>query len=111
LKFGAESLDIDMNYFQGDAAAFRALFGIDPAGVVSEPGEPNPVQEYGRVAVKQLNLREKYGVGQRIAGQLFETTRVEVLERQMVGSDTWAHVRAEGWVAEHWYGQTLLKKD
>lgn len=109
LDYGAESKDIDMNYFHGDAAAFRALFGIDPAGVVSDPNQPQPAPTRLKVAVKALNMRDQAGNGQRIGAQLFGPTQVEVLERQQIGTNTWAKVRVEGWCAEKWYGQDLME--
>jgi len=107
LKFGAESKDIDMNYFHGDLAAFNAFFGLAPQ---DEPPAPVVQDEILRVAVGSLNLRSQPGtLRTTITGQLFQDSQVTLLERQQMGADTWAKVRVEGWMAEKYRGQEYLK--
>jgi GH25 family lysozyme M1 (1,4-beta-N-acetylmuramidase) len=52
LEFGAESIEIDMNAFNGDEAAYRAYFGL--GGEVPQSGE---TMFYGRNKTTLTNIR------------------------------------------------------
>lgn len=53
-KYGVESLNIDLNYFNGDEQAFRARFGL---GAVTQP---SPSEEAMRVSAMYQNKEVKY---------------------------------------------------
>lgn len=51
-KYGVESKNIDLNYFNGDEAQFKTVFGV---GAMPETGEPTPV-ENEPVTVQSVEL-------------------------------------------------------
>jgi uncharacterized protein YgiM (DUF1202 family)/GH25 family lysozyme M1 (1,4-beta-N-acetylmuramidase) len=82
--YGVESKGIDLNYFNGDAEAFRKRFGI------SEP-PPNGGDEY-RV---ELNIREGPGMDEDVVGALKQDEVLEVLDTTV--DESWMQVkRADG---------------
>ncbi len=88
--YGVESLGIDLNYFNGDAAAFRARFNI--------PDTPPPSNTKYKI---DLSLRESPDVNSASMGILVHDELVEKLDENDAG--TWFKVQREngesGWTA------------
>lgn len=106
-QFGAESKDIDMNYFRGNKAEFCKFFDLqcDEEPIVEEP----KIQKMC-VNVRSLNLRTIPGKEQStIIGQAFQDTEVVVLDRQILGEDIWIKVQMEGWMAQQFQGYRYMR--
>lgn len=85
--YGVESLNIDLNYFNGDLAAFEQRFGV----VVGPPPPPPPPGKNYRVTVTSLKVREGPGLN---FNQLGSIKLNEVVERLDGNSDnTWLKIR------------------
>lgn len=89
LEYGAESLEIDMNYWYGSPESFRAYFGIGIAPP-TEPGETTMSQWY-RVTASVLNIRDGAGAGNRDIGDLLVGDRIEVEGAPVNG---WLHIKS-----------------
>lgn len=84
---GVESLNIDLNYFNGDLAAFEQRFGV----VVGPPTPPPPPGKNYRVTVASLKVREGPGLS---FNQLGSVKLNEVVERLDVNPDNaWLKIR------------------
>ena len=86
--FGVESLEIDLNYFNGDAEAFALRFGVP---VPEDPIPPDPAGNQYRVNAGTLNVREGPGTNFKAIGFLRRNEIVEALEANPDGS--WLRVR------------------
>ena len=72
--YGVESLEIDLNYFNGDAQGFAQRFGVP---VPPDPTPPDPIGTRYRVNAGTLNVREGPGTNFTAIGFL---RRNEVVE-------------------------------
>jgi hypothetical protein len=110
LEWGAESLDLDGDYYNGTLEQMIAQFKL-PALDGLEP-QPQPLPTTGIVQVAELNLR---GTPERTSnnaiGSLRQGLPVEILERKpdAGGNGEWLKVRAEGWVAGTWAGSEFVR--
>ncbi len=87
--YGVESLNIDLNYFNGDLAAFRARFKLSDSPVPIP--EPEPTSKYFRVTVPSLKVREGPGLDQKQIGSLLLN---EVVYELGANADrTWLNIR------------------
>ncbi len=93
--YGVESKGIDLNYFNGDAVAFRQRFGI------AEPGEPPPGggQVEGKYRV-ELSIRTSPGVDETVIGALQQDEVLELLDTTV--DESWMQVKrtdgTTGWI-------------
>ncbi|MBN2117823.1 MAG: SH3 domain-containing protein [Anaerolineales bacterium] len=87
LGYGAESLEIDLNYFNGDAQAFAQRFDVS---VPEDPTPPETGLQY-RVNAGTLNVREGPGTNYKAIGFFQRNDVVESLESNDNGS--WLRVR------------------
>ncbi|MGQ9489707.1 MAG: phosphodiester glycosidase family protein [Anaerolineae bacterium] len=86
--YGAESKNIDLNYFNGDAAAFRQRFNLTEN---QTPPSPAPGVIY-RVTARALNVREEPSTSSRVIGVLYYN---EIVEGFNTNPDrTWIQIRA-----------------
>ncbi|MGE5777287.1 MAG: SH3 domain-containing protein [Chloroflexota bacterium] len=85
--YGAESKEIDLNYFNGDAQAFAARFNVP---VPEDPTPTDPTGQY-RVNAGTLNVREGPGTSYKAIGFFQRNDVVEALESNADG--TWLRVR------------------
>ena len=97
--YGAESLEIDLNYFNGDAQAFAQRFNVSVPG---DPIPPDPSGNRYRVNAGTLNVRAGPGTSFPAIGFLRRNEIVEALESNADG--TWLRVRRitdnlTGWVS------------
>jgi uncharacterized protein YgiM (DUF1202 family)/GH25 family lysozyme M1 (1,4-beta-N-acetylmuramidase) len=87
--YGVESNGIDLDYFNGDAEAFRQRFGI------SEP-PPSGNEKY-RV---ELSIRKGPGADENVVGTLQQDEVLELLDR--TADESWMQVKREdgttGWI-------------
>ncbi|HLO32523.1 MAG TPA: SH3 domain-containing protein [Anaerolineales bacterium] len=86
--YGAESLDIDLSYFNGDAQAFANRFNVPVPG---DPVPPDPSGNQYRVNAGTLYVREGPGTSYKSIGYLLRNDVVEALETNADGS--WLRVR------------------
>ena len=86
--FGVESLEIDLNYFNGDAEAFARRFGVP---VPEDPIPPDPAGNQYRVNAGTLNVREGPGTNFKAIGFLLRNEIVEALEFN--ADQSWLRVR------------------
>jgi GH25 family lysozyme M1 (1,4-beta-N-acetylmuramidase) len=87
-QVGVESLEVDHNRFNGDAAKFRAIFGTDP--VTTEIGEGMFIYRTKATATPYANLRATPN-GADIGDVPPNTElRVDVIEKDSLGRD-WVH--------------------
>lgn len=110
---GAESAEIDMNYYNGTEAELYKFFGLQAPEQPQQPQQPEEPHEPEYMKVDSINwglkLRSIPESGSRLA-VLDHNTQVEVLERKKLGTDVWCRVRIEGWSAEKHNGYTYLKR-
>lgn len=89
LYYGVESLEIDLNYFNGDAQAFAQRFNVP---VPEDPVPPDdPIGDRYRVTAGTLYVREGPGTNYRSIGNLVRGDIVEVLDVNPGGG--WYRVR------------------
>jgi GH25 family lysozyme M1 (1,4-beta-N-acetylmuramidase)/uncharacterized protein YraI len=95
--YGVESLDIDLNYFNGDTKAFKKRFQLDgtPPG-----GEPST--NWYKVTTAALNVREGPGTNYRVIGTFYLNDVIEGLIASTDGA--WIQARRQsdgliGWVS------------
>jgi uncharacterized protein YgiM (DUF1202 family)/GH25 family lysozyme M1 (1,4-beta-N-acetylmuramidase) len=87
--YGVESLNIDLNYFNGDLTAFRARFNLSDSPVPAP--EPEPTSKYFRVTVPSLKVREGPGLDQKQIGSILLN---EVVYELGANADrTWLNIR------------------
>lgn len=89
LYYGVESLEIDLNYFNGDAQAFANRFNV-PVPTDPIPPEDPRGQRY-RVTAGSLNVREGPGTEYASIGLLAQNDIVEALDTNPLG--TWYRVQ------------------
>lgn len=89
LFYGVESLEIDLNYFNGDAQAFASRFNVP---LPEDPVPPeDPAGNRYRVNAGTLYVREGPGTNFRSIGYLVRNDIVEALESNADGS--WYRIR------------------
>ena len=103
--YGVESLEIDLNYFNGDAEAFAQRFKVP---VPTDPIPPDPAGNRYRVNAGTLNVREGPGTNFKAIGFFRRNEIVEALEANSDGS--WLRVRRlsdglTGWASSCLSGQ------
>jgi GH25 family lysozyme M1 (1,4-beta-N-acetylmuramidase)/uncharacterized protein YraI len=86
-NYGVESLNIDLNYFNGDQTAFEQRFGIT-LGPIPEPTPPG--KNY-RVTVTSLKVRTGPGLSYDQVGSIKLNEVVERLESN--ADETWHKIR------------------
>ena len=97
--YGVESLEIDLNYFNGDPQAFARRFNLS---VPTDPIPPDPTGTRYRVNAGTLNVRQGPGTSFPAVGFFRRNEIVEALEANSDGS--WLRVRRvsdglTGWVS------------
>jgi GH25 family lysozyme M1 (1,4-beta-N-acetylmuramidase)/uncharacterized protein YraI len=106
LSYGVESLEIDLNYFNGDAQAFAARFNVP---VPEDPVPPeDPVGNRYRVSAGSLYVREGPGTSYRAIGSLVRNDIVEALAMNPDG--TWYRIRRLSDGLTGWSSATYLEK-
>lgn len=85
--YGVESLNIDLNYFNGDLEAFQQRFKV----VIGEPPPPTPPGKNYRVTVTSLKVRSGPGLSFNQIGSIKLNEVVERLESNP--DETWHKVR------------------
>lgn len=101
--YGAESLEIDLNNFNGDAQAFAKRFNVP---VPEDPTPPNPQGNQYRVNAGTLYVREGPGTNYKSIGFLRRNEIVEALEASTDGS--WLRVRRLTDGLTGWASSTFL---
>ncbi|HLO13826.1 MAG TPA: SH3 domain-containing protein [Anaerolineales bacterium] len=102
-SYGAESLEIDLDYFNGDAQAFAKRFNVPVPG---DPVPPNPSGNQYRVNAGSLYVREGPGTNFKSVGYLLRNEIVEALETNADGS--WLRVRRISDGLTGWASSTYL---
>jgi len=86
-KYGTESLNVDLNYWNGDMESYWEFFGLD--GETEPPGNGGSMSQWYRVDTAKLNIRDGAGIGNIDIGDLFLGDRVEVEGAPVAG---WGHI-------------------
>ncbi|WKZ34699.1 MAG: SH3 domain-containing protein [Anaerolineales bacterium] len=85
--YGVESLNIDLNHFNGDLTAFRTRFKLSDAPIP----DPEPLSKFFRVTAPSLKVREGAGLTFTQIGSIFLN---EVVEEIGANTDrTWLNIR------------------
>src|SRR5574341_857011 len=100
--YGVESLDIDLNYFNGDAQAFARRFNVP---VPPEP-MPDPIGKKFVVNARTLYVREGPGTNHRAIGYLVRNEIVEALDANF--DRTWLYIRRLSDGLTGWSSATYL---
>lgn len=107
--YGVESLNIDLNYFNGDLDALIARFKL---GNIDFPPAPTP-SNYYRVTVSSLKVRDGAGLSFNQIGSIALNEVVEKLEANADG--TWLKIRKKDGSLTGWsfaaYLQNLSSTD
>ena len=103
ILYGAESLEIDLNYFNGDAQAFANRFNVP---VPEDPAPPEPVGKKYVVNAGALYVREGPGKNYKIKGYLQRNDTVEAYDVNIDG--TWLLVKRESDGLMGWCSITYL---
>ncbi len=85
--YGVESKNIDLNYFNGDLAAFRARFDLSDTPLP----DPLPPSKFYRVTVSSLKVREGPGLTYKQIGSVFLNETVEEIGAN--SDKTWLNIR------------------
>ncbi|GAB1472179.1 hypothetical protein MASR2M66_30570 [Chloroflexota bacterium] len=102
--YGVESLNIDLNYFNGDADAFKQRFGVSSVPVVITPTPPS--NQY-RVTAWSLKVRGGAGLS---FPQVGSVTLNEVVEKISESADgTWLNIRNADGSLTGWCFAAYLK--
>lgn len=88
LLYGAESREIDLNYFNGDAQAFAQRFNVP---IPSDPAPPDPTMMKYVVNTGALYVREGPGTSYKPRGYLQRNDVVEAFDANFDGS--WLQIR------------------
>ena len=106
LFYGVESLEIDLNYFNGDAQAFADRFNVP---LPEDPVPPeDPVGNRYRVTAGTLYVREGPSTTYPALGQLARNDVVEALASNPDGS--WYRIRRLSDGLTGWSSSTYLEK-
>jgi len=105
LHYGAESLEIDLNQFNGDAQAFADRFHVP---VPQDPNPPTPPGDQYRVTATTLYVREGPGTTYPAVGYLVQNDIVVALASNADG--TWLRVQRLTDGLTGWASTTYLKK-
>ncbi|HET9589985.1 MAG TPA: SH3 domain-containing protein, partial [Anaerolineales bacterium] len=101
--YGVESLEIDLNYFNGDAQAFARRFNVP---VPQDPIPPDPAGNRYRVNAGSLYVREGPGTSFKAVGYLLRNEVVEAIGSNADGS--WLQVRRMSDDLTGWASSTYL---
>lgn len=71
--------------------------------------EPKPEPTRIRVVTQRINIRGGPGLSNLVKGQLWQGSEAEIMEIIRQGSETWARVSIDGWVAAEYNSQTLAE--
>ena len=104
LAYGVESLNIDLNYFNGDLDAFKLRFKL---GNITFPPPP-PMSNNFRVTVASLKVRKGPGLA---AEQIGGLTLNEIVERIGTSPDgTWLNIRKKDGSLTGWSFAAYLQQ-
>jgi len=104
LEYGAESLDIDLNYFQGTVAEFDERYGAETIVVVPPPPPPVVAKYFGVVKVAKVNVRALRSAGADDVGDLFRGTEVFGDEITTIAGYDWLRLVAGPGYPEKYVG-------
>lgn len=106
--YGVESLNIDLNHFNGDLEQFRARFGLSD----TQPPPPPPSNMY-RVTVQSLKVREGPGLTYNQIGSIKLNEIVEKIDAN--ADNTWLNIKQTDGSLTGWsfagYLQNLSETD
>lgn len=105
IYYGAESLDLDEDTFNGDDTLFKQFFGEE----LPQKFQPQPPAEEGtyEVIANILNIRSGPGINYPIIGKLSKGNLVKPLDFQ--GKDIWIKTD-KGYVCMSYNGNRYLRK-
>lgn len=99
LYYGAESYDLDMDWYNGSLEQMIERYKLPDLGMPSEPESvPDPDHQLWRVSTDVLNVRAAPNLEASVTWQLTRGDVVEAIEYQNDSSYLWAK-HAKGWSA------------
>lgn len=108
LAYGAESKQIDVNWYNGSVEQMYQEFAIPWAIEPEEPEEPP--EGLTLKALRTVNVRKAPHTGAAVLGKLYAGDTVQV--SNVSGSDVWVYdERLGGYVAMQYKGVTYLAKE
>jgi lysozyme len=105
LKYGVESLQIDMDYFNGNQEDFDNF--ISKKAVTTPTTENTLLNSLGFEVISQMNIRSGPGTQYPITG--YVSTGEEVSPIDFGGDDAWIQTK-NGWVCKSRKGKNFLNK-
>ncbi len=106
--YGVESLNIDLNYFNGDTAALQQRFDLVDTPIPDPDPDPEPASKKYRVTVPSLKVRKEASL---TAAQIGSILLNEVVEEIGANADrTWLHIRKMDGSLTGWSFAAYLQK-
>lgn len=101
--YGAQSDDIDLDRFNGDAAKFKQIFGVDPHPVGTPPVTfPKPL----KILIPTLNIRNGSNSSNTKLGEIYQNAVMIAEEEKVISaSEVWVRVGENLWVARIFAGK------
>ncbi len=112
-EWGAESLDLDGDYYNGTEAEMIARFNLPALDEPLPAPEPAPAAVTGSVIANGLRMRNAPGIGSSVLGSLNKGTPLSIIERRPDpgGHGHWLHAAVDAWMAEDWLGTEYVEVD
>lgn len=105
LKYGVESKNIDLDYFNGTQEDFNKLFGTNVS-----PVDPDPIDVVSGVeytALSQMNVRTGPGINYPVYSTLPAGTKL--VPQDIGGNDAWIKIGEDLWVCKSLNGKVYLQ--
>jgi len=99
--FGVESLNVDMNYFNGDTNALKSRFKLGDQG-----NGGGSLSTWYKVTTAALNVREGPGTGYKVVGTLYRNEVIEGLSTSPDG--TWVQIKRHSDGLTGWASRTYM---
>jgi lysozyme len=90
IEYGAESIELDMNYWYGSPESFRAYFGLGTTQPPTEPGEII-MARYEATSIYSMSLRPDHSTANTKIGTIAAQSRMQ-------GDLLWDEVLGEKWL-------------
>ena len=108
LSFGCESLDIDLDYYNGSLEKLYHTYGIGTPP--PEPPPPTPTPAQAIIQVENLRVRDFPAIpASDTVAYLRDGTSVTILEEKEIPDGSMYKVRLEGWIAHRYLGQEYAR--
>lgn len=103
-KYGVESKNIDVDYFNGTQDDFNKIFGTDIDPIDPIPVDPTTNLEY--TTLSAMNVRTGPGINFPVSTTILEGTKIIPLD--IGGKDSWIKIAENMWVCKSLNGKNYL---